>query len=82
MAYALAARIYEPYLPSYSATLLGAATTAWSWLQANPGVVPYSTQGFNSAIANSNSNWDKGRRLGYAQRVCFWLSKTHTTCSY
>jgi hypothetical protein len=73
MAYALGARIFQPFLPTYAATLLTAAERSWAWLQANPNLVRYSTAGFNGAIADSNSNWDKGRRLAYD----FSFAKTH-----
>lgn len=39
-AMAMAARVYKPYLPTYSDSCLKAAQKAWTFLQNNPGVYP------------------------------------------
>jgi endoglucanase len=42
---AIAARLFKPYDPSYSAHILAAAENAWTWVEKNPGVTFHNPKG-------------------------------------
>jgi hypothetical protein len=72
MAFAMAARLFQPYgaaYPGYAATLQAASVKAWGWLQANPTNVTYNATNFNNANANVTADEDFRRRVTAAAEL-------------